>query len=409
MPVFEYKAITKKSGKKTKGVLDAESPALARQKLRDMELYPTEIWQSKAAGKAGAKDGSGAGKAARGRISTRDIALTTRQLAVLLRAGMPLVGALGVMLDQTSRPRLRATLYDVRDRVNRGSSLGDALAAHPRVFTPLYVNMVRAGEASGTLKDVLPRLADTLEDHAKLKSQVLSSLAYPMFMGLFAVATVIFLMTVIVPKMRQIFDKQGAELPRLTVNVIAISDFVGDYWWLILGVFFLLLSLWRAWSSTEKGRLRWDRFKLRVPLYGALHAKMISVRFARTMGTMLQSGLTMLPALEVVGGVLENAHYASHMDDVKAGVRRGRDLAVPLRETGLFPPMLIQMIELGQRSGEIEEMLIRVAETYEEDVRLTVQALVGLVEPMIIIFMGLFVGTLVLAFLLPILTMSTNM
>lgn len=410
MAVYEYKAISKASGKTSKGVIDAESPAQARQKLRDQDLFPTEIAESAnvVAARGGGKDSAGQ-RGGGGRVSARDLAMLTRQFAVLLKAGMPLVDALGAMQEQTSKPRLQTALYDIRDNVNSGMTLGDALAKHPRLFSNLYVNMVRAGEVSGTLEEVLFRLAEIQEHQAKLKGQLMSSLAYPVFMGFFAIAVVVFLMMFIVPRITMIFERQEAELPGPTKVLIASSDFLGTYWYLIVGAVFGLFSLWRYWISQPKGRLKWDRMKLRFPLYGGLHLKLVCARFARTMGTMLQSGLTMLPALDVVNSVLENAYFKEHMDEVKAGVRRGRDLAQPLRETGLFPSMMIHMVELGQRSGEIEDMLIKVADTYDEDVRLTIDAIVGLIEPVIIIVMGVFVGFLVISILLPILNMSQNL
>lgn len=409
MAVYQYKAIVRGSGKSTKGVIDADNPSQARRKLREQELYPTEVVESVAAdAKSAAGQSKRSARRQRGRISTRDLALMTRQFAVLLHAGMPLVEALGALLEQTGRPRLRTVIYEVRDKVNAGSTLADALGEHPRVFNSLYVNMVRAGEVSGALESVLRRLADILEHQAKLKGQLLSTMAYPAFMAIFAVAVIVFLMTVIVPRITQIFQKQETDLPRITEWLIGASEFIAMYWPVIVGAVLGVFALWRLWVSRPDGRRRWDRWKLRFPVYGNLHLKLVCARFARTLGTMLQSGLTMLPALEVVNSVLENQYIQSHMDDVKAGVRRGRDLAEPLRETQLFPPMMIHMVELGQRSGEIEEMLVRVADTYDDDVRLTIDAAVGLIEPVIIIVMGIFVGFLVLAILLPILQMSSN-
>ncbi|MBX3180268.1 MAG: type II secretion system inner membrane protein GspF [Candidatus Hydrogenedentes bacterium] len=409
MPVYEYKAIAKATGKTAKGVIDADNAAQARQKLRDQELFPTDIAESASVAASRKGDGGAGRSGGGGRVSVRDLAMLTRQFAVLLKAGMPLVDALAAMQEQTSKQRLQAAIYDIRDHVNSGMSLGDAMAKHPRLFSNLYVNMVRAGEVSGTLEEVLIRLADIQEHQAKLRGQLMSSLAYPVFMGLFAIAVVVFLMTFIVPRITLIFERQEAALPRPTQILIASSDILGSYWYLMVGAVFGLFALWRYWISQPKGRLTWDRVKLRFPLYGGLHLKLVCARFARTMGTMLQSGLTMLPALEVVNSVLDNAYFKEHMDEVKAGVRRGRDLAQPLRETGLFPSMMIHMIELGQRSGEIESMLIKVADTYDEDVRLTIDAVVGLIEPVIIIVMGVFVGFLVISILLPILNMSQNL
>ena len=406
MAVFQYKAISKATSKNIKGVIDAESLPQARQKLREQGLYPTDINETT---QAAAAEKGNITMRRHGRISTRDLALVTRQLAVLLRAGMPLIGALTAVVEQISRPRLKAAIHDVRDKVNSGSSLAEAMSEQERIFTPLYINMVRAGEASGTLEDVLMRLADILEHHAKLKSQILSSMAYPGFMAIFAIGVIVFMMTFIIPRITAIFERQEIDLPAVTLALIGVSDFIGDYWFLIIGAVFGVFALWRAWIARPEGRKRWDRFKLRIPIYGPLHLKLVCARFTRTLGTMLRSGLTMLPALDVVISVLENSHIQGHMDDVKAGVRRGRDLAVPLKETGLFPPMMIHMVELGQRSGAIEEMLVKVADTYDDDVRLTIDAAVGLLEPIIIIVMGVFVGFLVLAILLPILNMSTSL
>lgn len=415
MAVFEYKAIDK-SGKTTRGVIDAESPSAARQKLRDQDLFPTDM-QETAAAAAAMRNGDAEASTTNnmktrlifGRVSIRDTALMTRQLAVLLQAGMPLVEALSALLEMTSRTRLKKALYDVRDKVKSGNSLADALARHPRIFSALYSNMVRAGEASGTLEQVLKRLADIEEHQAKLRAKVMSALAYPAFMGVFALGVITFLMLVIVPKITLIFEKQKQDLPAITEFMIGGSRFIGHYWWLIAAVFIGLLALWRIWVSTDRGHLAWDRLKLKMPLFGELHLKMVSARFARTLGTMLESGLTMMRALDVVKSVIGNRVIEESMGDVKAGVRRGKDLARPLKEAGHFPAMMIHMVDLGQRSGEIENMLLRVADTYDDDVRMAVDAMVGLLEPLIIIVMGIFVGFLVLAILLPILNMSKKL
>ena len=405
MAVFEYQAIARDSGRKVKGMIDADNPAAARRKLRDQQMLPTEVTETSSQGGAIA---SPDGTIDISRVSVRDLSLMTRQLAVLLNAGMPLVESLTALLDQTARPKLRKALFDVRDRVREGVTLADALGAHPRIFGVLYVNMVRAGESSGALERVLFRLTDILEKDARMRAKVLSTLAYPMFMMVFATAIIVFLMVVIVPRITALFERREQDLPQLTEILIAVCDFVGGYWYVLIGGVIGLFMLWRWWVSRTQGRVAWDRFKLRVPLFGMLHLKLICGRFARTLGTMLDSGLTMMKALDVVNTVIQNKYIEEKMGDVKAGVRRGRDLAVPLKETGVFPAMLIHMVELGQRSGEIEGMLLKIADTYDEDVQVTVDALVSLLEPVIIVVMGVFVGLLVLAILLPILNMSSN-
>jgi len=417
MAIYEYRAIAK-SGKSTKGVIDADSPATARRKLRDQDLFPTSVAEAtgaRAATGLPGQNGAAAPEAALpkrafdfSRVSVRDLALMTRQFAVLLQAGMPLVESLSALIDQTSRVRLQRAIYDIRDKVKAGNSLADAMGRHPRIFSDLYVNMVRAGETGGALEQVLMRLADVEEHNAKLRARVISTLTYPAFMGIFAVGLITFLMLVIVPKITEMFERQQQELPRITEIMVGLSRFVGRYWWLLLLIVIGLFALWRLWVSTKRGRLRWDWLRLRMPGYSNLHLKLVSARFARTLGTMLESGLTMMRALDVVRTVIGNAVIEESMADVKAGVRRGKDLARPLKEIGVFPPMLIHMIDLGQRSGEIEGMLLKVADIYDDDVGLALDALVGLLEPLIIIVMGVFVGFLVLSILLPILTMSKN-
>jgi len=232
MAIYEYQAIAQ-SGKTIKGVIDAETAAVARRKLREQKLHPTQIAESSGAEQLA----RGAKRAGFGRVSVRDVALMTRQFAVLLQAGMPLVEALTALLDQTSRVRLSKAIYDVRDKINAGSTLADALATHPRIFSQLYVNMVGAGEASGTLESVLFRLAEVQERQAKLRARLLSTLAYPMFMALFALCVITFLMLMIVPRITQIFEKQGQELPGVTKVLINTSDFIGAYWWaMVLGL-----------------------------------------------------------------------------------------------------------------------------------------------------------------------------
>ncbi|MDZ4859477.1 MAG: type II secretion system inner membrane protein GspF [Candidatus Hydrogenedentes bacterium] len=407
MGVFEYEAMAK-SGKSVRGMIDAETPAVARRKLREQELYPTKVTESNAkagAGKASTEERGGFV----GRVSQRDIALMTRQLAVLLQAGMPLVESLGALMEQTANARLRKTIFAVRDKVNEGVTLADALSGHKRIFSELYINMVRAGEHSGALESVLMRLADITERYVRLKNRVTSMLAYPILMGLVAVGIVTFMMTFIVPRIVQVFDKQERELPFITNVMIETSTFIRQWWFAIIAVIIALFVIWRFWVARPEGRLRWDRFKMRLPLFGPLYVKMFSTRFARTLGTMLQSGLTMMTALDVVKSVLQNKVVEAAMDEVKAGVRRGRDLTVPLRETGLFPPMLLHMVELGQRSGEIENMLIKVADTYDEDIEVTVNGIVSLLEPLMILVMGVFVGFLVMSLLLPIFDISSGM
>ncbi|MBI5093192.1 MAG: type II secretion system inner membrane protein GspF [Candidatus Hydrogenedentes bacterium] len=405
MAVFEYEAMAT-TGKIVKGVIDADSVTSARRQLREQTLYPTKLVET--FGKEGFAGPSAPSGAARGRISARDVAMLTRQMAVLLHAGMPLVETLGALLNQVTNARLGKIIYDIRAKVNEGMTLANALGAHNRIFSDLYVNMVRAGESSGALEQVLFRLADIQERQVKLRSRIQSSLAYPVVMAVFGFGIIFFLMTVIVPKIVVIFTKQKAHLPMITEWLIATCTFLGRWWWALALVIVAMYSIWRAWVARPEGRRVWDRFKLRLPVFGKMYTMIISARFARTLGTMLQSGLTMMTALDVVKSVLGNRVIEESLDDVKADVRRGRDLSVPLKECGYFPAMLISMVELGQRSGELENMMLKIADTYDEDVEMSVDAVVSLLEPFMIIIMGLFVGFLVLAILLPIFSLSST-
>lgn len=405
MAVFDYKALAE-SGKTVKGIIDADTAAAARRKLRDQSLFPTEVNESIGAGQ-GAESTPGAAMGLGG-VSVRDLTLMTRQLAVLLRAGMPLVDALKALIEQTSSSRLQKAVYAVREQVVEGGRLADGLAAHPRIFSPLYINMVRAGESSGTLEQVLFRLESILDHQAKLQAKIISTMAYPAFMAVFAVAIIGFLSLVVMPKITALFERRDQQLPKLTEYLMATTDFVWAYWYLLIGGAVLIVVAWRTWISFPKGRQSWDHILLRIPLFGSLKRKLICGRFARILGTMLESGLTMMNALEVVNTIIGNTHIEAAMEDIMAGVRRGRGLSMPMKESGEFPPMFIHMVELGQKSGELESMLKQTADTYDDDVSVTIDALVSLLEPVIIIVMGLFVGVLVMSILMPILDMSSS-
>jgi general secretion pathway protein F len=407
MAVFEYKALAE-SGKKVKGIIDADTAAAARRKLRDQKLYPTDVKES--FGKDSGAETQSALKKGRGYggVSTRDLTLMTRQMAVLLRAGMPLAEALKALIDQTSNARLQKTVYAIREQVIEGGRLAHGMAAHPRIFSPLYINMVRAGESSGTLEQVLFRLDDILDHQAKLKAKIVSTMAYPAFMAVFAVAIIGFLSLVVMPKITDLFTKRDQDLPKLTEYLMATTDFIMTYWYLLAGGVLLIYILWKTWVSIPKGRKAWDHLLLRLPLFGRLRRKLICGRFARILGTMLESGLTMMNALDVVVTIIGNKHIEESMDGIMASVRRGRGLSAPMKESGEFPAMFIHMVELGQRSGELESMLKQTADTYDDDVEVTIDALVSLLEPVIIIVMGLFVGVLVMSILMPILDMSSS-
>ncbi len=349
------------------------------------------------------------------RIKKRDICALTRQLATLLHAGMPLVPALSALVEQfedtprdgilrwSSQPNpIAEVMEDVRDTVNSGGTLSWALGRHPAVFSDLFVNMVAAGESAGTLEEVLSRLAQMLENRVRLAAKVKSVIAYPLMMALVAAGVVVFLISFVVPSITQIFLEMNRTLPWPTRMLISVSAFLRTYFVLIPLVVCAALFGIAAWLRTPGGRMRWDRSKLRLPLFGRLFLKLETARFARTLGVLLASGVPILGALGIVKGVIQNRFIAGALDSVKDRVGRGDSIAESIRKTGLFPPVVIHIIATGQLSGNIEEGLINIAEMCDNEVEMTAKTLTSLLEPAVLLVMGAVVGFIVLAILLPI-------
>ena len=341
------------------------------------------------------------------RIRTRDVCRVARQLATLLRAGMPLVPALSALVEQSRGVRaqdnpLAEVLEQVANDVNSGSTLANALSKHPKVFSNLFINMVAAGETSGTLEEVLLRLAEILEKRVNLAAKVKSAIAYPLMMVVVALAVVVFLMSVVVPSITEIFIEMNRTLPWPTRLLISTSAFMKTYWMLIAVVVCLVFFGSAAGYKTKKGRLYADRTKLKLPLFGSLFLKLEVARLSRTLGILLVSGIPILSALEIAKQVIQNRVIAGALDSVKDSVSKGDAVANAIRKTGLFPPIVHHIITTGQVSGNLEEGLINIADMYEGEVELTTKTLTSLLEPVILLFMGAVVGFIVLAILLPI-------
>jgi len=336
------------------------------------------------------------------RASTRDICLLTRQLATLLRAGMPLVPALSALVEQVQGGALAQIMQEVRDSVNAGSTLASALGKYPGVFSNLFVNMVAAGEASGTLEEVLLRLAEMLDKRVHLASKVKSVIAYPLMLTVVAVGVVVFLLSFVVPSITQIFLEIGRELPWPTRALISTSAFVKTYLLLIAIIVCGALFGIGAWVRTDEGRIIWDRYKLKLPLFGKLFLKLEIARLGRTLGTLLASGIPILSALEIAKGVVQNRFLADALGSVKDLVSKGDNVADSIRKTGLFPPIVFHIIATGQVSGDIEGGLLSIADMYDDEVEITAKTLTSLLEPAIVLVMGAVVGFIVLAILLPI-------
>ncbi len=462
MAVFEYRGLIVATGKPTKGVRDADNPKVLRAALKREGVLLTEAHEGK-------QGSSAQGKkldllALFRRVTINDVATMTRQLATLVGAGIPLVEAVSALSEQTEKLELLRVLTQVRERLNEGMSFAKALEEHPKAFPSLYVNMVAAGEASGTLEKVLDRLADFMDDQARIRGKVTAALAYPILMMVMGTGLLTVMMTVVVPKVTSIFASLDRALPWYTALLITMSDaisspvtggavlgliclnlimrlrgggmtnpsalfvlrlfavvsglgvlgggwVVGTLWLYMLGLLLgvlvgFALSQFLAWMRTPKGMIWKDTFLLKIPLFGQVFRLVAVARFTRTLGTLLQSGVSLLKAMEIVKNVVDNAKLKLVIDDATASIREGQSISVPLKRSGEFPSMAIHMIAVGEKSGQLEHMLETVAKEYDRQVETRVTAMTSLLEPLIIILMGGGVGFITFSILMPLIQMN---
>ena len=406
MPVYAYKGVDAR-GKSTTGVRDAESPRVLRRTLRKEGVFVTDLSEKAervVSGKGLSREVDFKGLF--DRVRPQDVAVLTRQLATLTKAGIPLAEALSAMVEQATSSKLQHALADVRTRVNEGTALADAMAEHPKIFTDLYVNMVRAGESSGNLDQVLVRLADFLDNQVKLRGKVQGALVYPIVMAVIGTLITGMLMVFVVPKITEIFDDMGKALPWYTQLLIFVSRFTGGYWWLILAAMIGASMGFKRWKKTPQGKARWDRFVLGIWVVGPLLRMVAIGRFARTLGTLLSSGVPLLKALDIVKYLLENDVLVKTVEDARVAIREGESIAGQLAKSGQFPPVVTRMISVGERAGQLEGMLENVADAYESEVEMKISRLTTLMEPLMILLMGGIVGFIVLSILMPILEMN---
>jgi general secretion pathway protein F len=403
MAVYAWRGVNA-AGKEVKGIDDADSPKALRISLRRQGVLVTALEEESAARKRNARNVNL--KRLLSRVSMQDLALTTRQMATLLKAGIPLVEALDALIEQTEKEDLRNALTNTRDKVNEGIAFNTALKAHPKIFGDLYTNMVAAGEASGNLDQVLARLADVLESQNRLKSKVSSALAYPMVMMVMTFLVVTVMMTVVVPKVTAIFDDFGQVLPWYTRLLMFVSSMFTDYWYLMIAGGAGVVYGSRRWYASPEGRKRWDRFVLSAPIVGALATKVACARFARTLSTLLRSGVPVLSALEITRNVLVNTELMRVVDEAREAIREGESIAKPLARSKRFPPIVTHMIAIGERSGELEAMLENVADAYDDQVDAQVETMSSLLEPAMILLMGGITGGITGAILMPLMQMN---
>ena len=404
MPVYEYSALDQK-GKTVTGILDAESASVARQKLRGAQVYPVSI---KEVDKASSTNDEPSYKSIRifDRVRSSDISMMTRQLATLLDAGFPLVNAMDTLIVQVGSKNFKRILTQIKTSVVEGSSFADALSEYPNVFSQLYINMVHAGETSGTLEIVLERLAEITEKQQALVSRIRAIMTYPIIMAILGSAVLIFLLTVIVPNITSIFTDMDRVLPAPTRFLITTSDFLKSYWWLLLLLIATMLFAIRTLKKTTKGRLWYDRVMLRIPLFGGLKTKLAVARFSRTLASLLENGVALLSALDIVKNIVGNKLIADAIDKSAEEVGKGEGLSKALSAHSSFPYLTIQMVQVGEQSGELEAMLNKIADVYENDSENTILSMTSILEPAMIVFMAVTIGLIVIAIMLPIIEMN---
>lgn len=389
--------------KEVTGQIDAADERLASTLLRERGLRPFELKETK----GGALSISIGGKRKK-KIKQTDLTTFTRQLSTLIEAGLPLLRALTVLVEQSENPTLKETIEDIKNSVQGGLSFSDALAKYPSVFNKLYIAMIRAGEAGGVLEVVLDRLAEFAEKDAALRAKVKGAMVYPAIMVLVAIVVITILMAFVIPQFADLFGDMGATLPLPTRILMGISDAFKNFWWLIFGALGGAYYGLGAWFKTSKGEHWKDQMLLTAPIFGELTKKQVTARFTRTLGTLIQSGVPILQALAIVKDTAGNVVISEKLDSVSAAVTEGEPMAAPMHRLGIFAPMVTNMIAVGEETGALDAMLVRIADNYDMLVEETVKAMTTLMEPALIVFMGVTVGFIVLALFLPLFEMGSN-
>lgn len=404
MPVFEYTALDYK-GKSVSGVVDAESTIAVRQKLRASKIFPVSIKEV-----TGASEKKEAGRFSLNRPFSRvglsEVSLMTRQLATLLGAGFPLVTAIDTLIPQTGSHSFKKLLSQIKDAIVEGGSFAGAVSKYPDIFSSLYINMVHAGETSGTLEIVLNRLADITERQQALNVRIRAALAYPALMTFIGVVVLILLLTFIVPSITAVFSEMNQVLPAPTRFLIAASSLLKSYGWILLIAAAAMGLIFRKVKKTARGKYLWDRTVLAAPFIGLLVKKLSVARFARTLGSLLENGVPMLPALEIVKNIVANIPLSNTIETAAKEVGKGQGLYQALAASNVFPVLAIQMVQVGEQSGELEIMLNKIADVFENEVTTTVTSMTSLLEPVMILIMGVIVGFIVLSICLPIFEMN---
>ena len=392
MPLFAYTAIDA-NGRTVKSVLDADNEQIVLAKLRDMSLHCTDIKR------AAATKSKGLG---RKKFKPKSVVVFSRQFATMIDAGIPILRCLDILTGQQKDPVLKDALEQITNDVRGGLTLNEAMAKHPHVFSKLYVNMIRAAEVGGILDQILDRLAGFLEYEMEIRGKIKAAMMYPVLVLCFSVLMLFVLFSFVLPKFKEIFVGMNVELPSVTAALFSMGDFMSKYWWTVIimgfGSFFGL----KMWGKTPAGREKLDYLKLKFPVVGELTLKMSVARFTRTFGTLISSGVPMIRSLEIVQETLGNQVLAGAIEQTRTSIKEGQKLSTPLMASGLFPNMVTCMIDVGEESGRLSEMLVKVGDFYDAEVETTVKGLTSMIEPMLIIFMGVVVGFIAISVMTPI-------
>lgn len=393
MPVFAYTAIDS-SGRTVRSVMEADDEQLVLAKLRDQGLHCTDIKRS----------GSSMKKSTFGKkkLKVKSLVVFSRQFATMIDAGIPILRCLDILVGQMKDPVMKETVAAVAVDVKGGLSLNEALVKHPHVFNKLYVNMIRAAELGGILDQILDRLAGFLEYEADIRGKIKGAMMYPVMVLCFSVLMLFVLFSFVLPKFKEIFTGMNVEMPPMTAALFGFGDFMQKSWWVVILLGIGSFVGLKMWGKTAQGRYQLDFLKLRIPIIGELALKMSVARFTRTFGTLISSGVPMLRSLEIVGETLGNVVLTKAIDDTRTSIREGQKLSAPLAASGLFPNMVTTMIDVGEESGRLSEMLVKIGDFYDAEVESTVKGLTSMIEPMLIIFMGVIVGFIAISVMTPI-------
>jgi general secretion pathway protein F len=400
MPIFEYRGLNRQGGN-VKGVIDSENLRAARAKLKKDGIFVVDIRDKKKAQASSTK------KKPRGtRVPVKDISLMTRQLATLIKANIPLVEALSAVAEQVENPTLSEALADCKNMVNEGSPLYKALAKYPNVFSNIYISMSEAGEMSGTLDLILMRLAEFTEAQNELNQKVKGALTYPIVLLTVTLGLLFFLFTFVIPKIVTVFEDMNLKLPWYSQAVINTSGLLVNYWYIFIGFFVVSYLLFTNWKRTPNGKRRWDAISLKLPVFGDMNRMVAASRFTRTLSTLLAGGVPMLAAMQIVRNVVDNDIVAQAIDEARSNISEGESIAGPLRKSGQFPPIVIHMVNIGEKTGDLENMLAQVSDAYDFQVKTKIDSITSLIGPVVLVIMASVIGTIVFAIMIPMFEMT---